>query len=311
MLRFVSALACLTITGISCAQPIPEAPQSAPAALSAAEIMARVAANQDRSEQQRMHYVYLQHTRADSRGGKTIRCEEIADFRVTPSATATEKQLLHLDGRLLTKKGHYLQYDKLLPPDGTDQNGSGTEKATDDDLSINLGDAPVDRELVENLRSKLTSAPSKDGIGAELFPLTSKAQKNDAFRLLGREPQNGRDTYHLSFAPKDKSDFGWKGEAWIDTTSFEPVVVRTSMSRKIPFAVRALLGTSAPGLGFTIIYAPQPDGVWFPVSFGTEFKVNVLFFFRREITLSVANREFERTHVSSQVIGAEPSKDSR
>ncbi len=79
------------------------------------------------------------------------------------------------------------------------------------------------------------------------------------------------------------------------------------MSRKIPLAVRALLGTNVPGLGFTIIYAPQEDGVWFPVSFGTEFKLNVLFFIRRQITLNVANRDFERTHVSTRIMGAEAS----
>jgi hypothetical protein len=74
------------------------------------------------------------------------------------------------------------------------------------------------------------------------------------------------------------------------------------MSRKIPFAVRTLLGTNVPGLGFSIVYAPQPDGVWFPVNFGTEFRLRVLFFFSREITINAENRDFEKTHVDSKII---------
>jgi hypothetical protein len=75
------------------------------------------------------------------------------------------------------------------------------------------------------------------------------------------------------------------------------------LSRNIPLAVRALLGTNTPGLGFTVAYAPQPDGVWFPVSFGTEFKVHVLFFFSREILIDAENRDFEKTHVNAKIVG--------
>ena len=78
------------------------------------------------------------------------------------------------------------------------------------------------------------------------------------------------------------------------------------MARKIPFAVRTLLGTSLPGLGFTVIYAPQQEGVWFPISFGTEFKLHVLFFLNRDITLSAENRDFEKTHVSSTIVPVTP-----
>jgi hypothetical protein len=75
------------------------------------------------------------------------------------------------------------------------------------------------------------------------------------------------------------------------------------MARKIPFAVRTLLGTDVPGLGFTITYAPQPDGVWFPVTFSTEFKIHVLYFFHRQIILDAQNRDFEETHVTSRIVG--------
>jgi hypothetical protein len=53
--------------------------------LTAAEIMARVAANQDRSEAERAHYIHVQDARVLSRKGKNIRCEETTDTRVTSS----------------------------------------------------------------------------------------------------------------------------------------------------------------------------------------------------------------------------------
>jgi hypothetical protein len=111
-----------------------------------------------------------------------------------------------------------------------------------------------------------------------------------------------RDVFHITFTPKDKSDYGWKGDAYIDTTAFQPVLVHTTMSRNIPLAVRMLLGTNVPGLGFSITYAPQADGVWFPATFGTEFRIKFLFFYSRQITLYAENRDFEKTHVTSTIL---------
>jgi hypothetical protein len=56
-----------------------------------------------------------------------------------------------------------------------------------------------------------------------------------------------------------------------------------------------------------VVYEARPDGVWFPVSFGTEFKLHVLFFFSREIAINAQNRDFEKTHVSSKIVGGEDS----
>ena len=80
--------------------------------LTAADIMSRVAANQDRSEAARTHYVYVQHARTLSRKGKTIHCEEVTDIRVIPTDKGSEQKLLNLDGRLLYK-GKYLHYTHL------------------------------------------------------------------------------------------------------------------------------------------------------------------------------------------------------
>jgi hypothetical protein len=264
----------------------------APAALTAAEIMAKVAANQDRTEAARTHYIYQQHIRIASRkpGGKVM-CEEVTDSRVSPQQKESQQQLLTLDGRLW-HKGRYVHYTKL--PDG---------KAEADGVNVSIGgDDPMDRDLVESLRSNLADDKSKDGLGKGLFPLTTQQQSQYLFTLQGRQTMNGRDVYHVSFRPKDKNDFDWKGEAFIDAHEFEPVVVYTEMSRKMPLAVRTLLGTNLPGLGFSVTYDREPDGVWFPVSFGTEFRMRVLFFLARDISMSLANTHFEKTHSDVRIL---------
>jgi hypothetical protein len=263
--------------------------------LTAADIMVRVATNQDRSEAARAHYVYVQHAHTLSRKGKTTLCEEVTDFRILPTDKGSEQKLLTLDGRLLYK-GQYLHYTQLPAPSGKPRNVDEPAVGNDD---------PMDLDLVENMRQNLTADHSKDGIGAGLFPLTSKVQADYIYTLVGRSPIDGRDCYHITFHPRDKDDFGWKGDAWIDTKAFEPVLVHTAMARNIPFAVRTLLGTSVPGLGFIVTYAPEPadtpDALWFPVSFGTEFKLHVLFFINRTIVVDVRNRDFEQTHVHSTI----------
>jgi len=52
-----------------------------------------------------------------------------------------------------------------------------------------------------------------------------------------------------------------------------------------------------------VTYAPQADGVWFPTTFSTEFKMEILFFFRREIILDARNGEFEKTHGKVTIVG--------
>jgi hypothetical protein len=289
---------------------------------SAESVMARVGENQDRAEAERARYVYVQHAKMVSRRGNTVMCEEITDYRITPSTEGSHEQLLKLDGRQFSKH-QYLAYQALppqsVPPDSRQndapkqevpptQNRDAPKDAEKKDpdhhdtLRVTINDDNMDRDLVENLRWNLTHDKSKDGIAAHLFPLSSKEQANYVFRMIGRERLNGRDVFHISFRPRKKDDFGWSGDALIDTTAYQPVLITTGMARKIPFAVRTLLGTNLPGLGFTVTYTPQPDGVWFPASFSTEFKIHVLFFFHRQIILDAQNRNFEKTHVTSRIL---------
>jgi hypothetical protein len=280
-------------------------PQEDKSAAPTAEIiMQRVAANQDRSEAERVHYIYVQHARVLSRKGKTVMCEEVTDARITPTSDGSQQQLLKLQGRVL-QKGKYTAYTSL-----PDDKGKVKGSSDNDPITIDIGG--TDTDLVENMRSNMINGKSKDGIASDLFPLTSKSQADYSFKLIGRQQMNGRDTFHIEFRPKDKNDLGWKGDAFIDTDAYQPVAVSTTMARNLPIGVRILLGTSLPGLGFTVVYAPQPasgsgpnshaDAVWFPISFSTEFKLHVLFFFNREIVIDAQNRDFEKTHVDSKLI---------
>jgi hypothetical protein len=278
---------------------------TAPSTLTADEIMARVATNQDRTEAARMRYIYQQHIRMVSRkpGGKVM-CEEVTDSRVSPKQKESQQQLLTLDGRYW-QKGRYVHYTTLQEHEVSEAKDGGSKNGEPKDKEVKTEKEDLDGldiDLVENLRKNLADDKSKDGLGKGLFPLTTEQQAQYLFKLEGRQTMNGRDVYRLSFRPKDKNDFDWKGEAFIDTQEFEPVVVYTEMSRKIPLAVRTLLGTNLPGLGFSVTYDRQPDGVWFPVSFGTEFRMRVLFFIARDISMSLANTHFEKTHADVRIL---------
>lgn len=291
-------------TLLSCVLALASLPASAQQ-LTADAIMARVATHQDAAQTDRARYVYIQHAHIASRKGKTVRCEETTDTRFTPTGSGSQQQLLKIDGRLL-RNHTYVTYTALPSPKDDAAATKDTKADTKHETLRNSidDDQAMDRDLVENMRHNLTAGESKDGISPNLFPLTSKEQAAYTFHLLGQAPMNGRDCFHITFSPKDPDDYNWKGDAFIDTTAFQPVLIRTSMSRKLPLAVRLLLGTNVPGLGFTIVYAPQPDGVWFPTTFGTEFKIHVLFFLNRQITFTADNRDFEKTHVNSQILAA-------
>jgi hypothetical protein len=268
-------LLCLLISDCI-AQSAPTEPSQP---LTASEIMARVAENQDRSEALRKQYVYKQqiHIISHKPGGKLLR-EETADYDVVPMPDKTEKQLKQLAGRYW-HKGKYENFQGEPAPEGDSLDGS----------------------LVKGFRDDLANEKSKDGLGKDLFPLTSEEQKTYDFKLLGQEVEAGRSVYHMKFWPKDEDEITWAGEAYIDATEFEPVRVFTKLSRRIPFLVRTLLGTDLPGLGFNVAYQRQPEGVWFPATFGTEFRIHAVFFINRDVSIALENSGFERTHVESRM----------
>jgi hypothetical protein len=269
----VRYLAVLLLAGVSFGQATDTQP------LTAEAIMARVAANQDKAEALRKQYVYKQHIHIvlHKTNARLMR-EETTDYRVVPTPDGTNKELLLLKGSYLHEK-QYLDFTGEPVPD----RGS------------------LDAGLIRDFRDDLANTDSKDGLGRDLFPLTSQEQEKYQFRLIGQEMQQERSVYHLGFGPKDQKDIDWAGEAFIDALDFQPVRVFTKLSRRIPFMVRTLFGTDVPGIGFDVHYQRQADGVWFPISFGTEFRLHVLFFLNRDISISLENSAFEHTHVKSKI----------
>jgi hypothetical protein len=249
--------------------------------LTAEAIMARVAANQDSSEKLRSQYVYHERIHVASRktNGKLLR-EETTEYHVVPQAESTNKILRGLTGRYW-HKGKYLDY-------------SGEEAPDSDSL---------DADLVRDLRDDLAKDNTKDSLGRDLFPLTTVEQQKYKFRLLGQQKLQGRDVYRIGFEPKHKGDVIWKGEALIDAAEFQPLNVYTKPAHGVPLVVRTMLGSDLPGIGFNVQFQRQPDGVWFPSTFGTEFRLHILFFLNREVTMSLENTAFEHTHVDSRMIG--------
>jgi hypothetical protein len=259
------------------------------AQLSADEIMARVAANQDRAVKQRAEYVYQQRIRVISHksNGKLMR-DETTYYQVTPTPDGTKKELKQVVGKAWVKK-QYVEFDKEPgpEPDG------------------------LDGDLVHDLRDDLANEKSKDGLAGDLFPLTSDQQKGYQFVLEGEESINGRCAYRIQFVPRDKDVWKgdnppWRGEALIDAQDFQPVRVYTKLAHKLPLFVRTVLGTNLPGIGFDVEYQRFGEGVWFPVSFGTEFRLRVIFFIKRNIAISLKNSAFEHVHVKSKVLDFAP-----
>lgn len=275
--RRLHLLVFLLTAALSAAQD--SQPESAREPLSADAIMARVAANQDRSEALRKQYVYRQHIHILSHKPKgRLQREETADYDVVPTPDGTQKELKLLTGRYWNK-GKYETFQGEPVPEADSLDGS----------------------LIHGFREDLLNEKSKDGLAKDLFPLTTEGQKDYEFTLLGQEMEEGRNVYHIGFRPKDKHDIAWAGEAYIDVAEFQPVRVFTKLSRRIPFAVRTLLGTDVPGVGFNVVYKRQEDGVWFPDTLGTEFRIHVLFFINRQVSIALENSGFEHTHVESKI----------
>jgi hypothetical protein len=260
-----------------CSRPAP-----ADDSLTADTIMARVAANQDSSEKLRSQYIYQQHIKVTSRkgSGKILR-EETADYHVIPKPDHTERVLQQLTGRYW-HKGKYVDFSGEPAPEADSTDG----------------------ELVNDFRDDLIRDDSKDGLARDLFPLTSDEQKDYKFRLIDREPFEGRPAFHVAFTPIDDEDTDWAGEAYIDAQEFQPIYVFTKLSRPLPFGVRTFMGIDLPGMGFAVHYRRQDDGAWFPSTLGSEFRIRVFFVFNRTMTVSLENRAFEHTHVESKIVGA-------
>ena len=252
--------------------------------------MKQVAAHQDEAQKARTEYLYDQHVKVVIRrtNGKLAR-EEVSDLTVTPTAKGVERKEQSVSGRYW-KKGRYLDFHGKPIPDSGGLDGS----------------------LAETFKDDLFDENSKDGLAKDLFPLTTENQKDYRFELAGEQLVDARPAYRIRFRPADSSEITWAGEALIDKQELQPVSVYTRLSRRIPLFVRTLLGTDLPGLGFSTRYQRIGQNLWFPVSFGTEFRLRAVFFINRNISVSMDNRNFQRTSAQSQIqFGAEDTASHR
>ncbi|MCP5111079.1 MAG: hypothetical protein GY953_09610 [bacterium] len=255
----------------------------------AADIMQKVAANQERSQQMRSAFVYNQSVliRFHRSNGNFCR-EEVSYFTVSPSPTGTTKTRTYFRG-YYARKGELYKYDEP---------------------SHNYKEVDIDGELISELADELTSDDdTRDGIASNLFPLTAAEQERYRFRLEGTEKYLGREVYRLTFRPdkKRKDNPGtWRGEALVDRGSFQPVLIITRLAKGVPIWARMLFGTNLKHLGFKVTYEEADDGVWFPSTYGGEFEVKAVFFYKRRISLSLRNTDFERADVSSNIAFGEP-----
>jgi hypothetical protein len=245
------------------------------------EIMQRVADNQTKSEQARTQFVYLQKQtiRLGQTNGKLAR-EERREYRVMPAPNGVQRELVSLAGR-------YRDHGEEIVYDHPTENARGLRQG-------------IDQGLVEGLGEGLTGDPhSRDGLTRDLFPLTSEEQKKYRFRLAGRQVYRGRSVYRVAFEPNDQGE--WKGEALIDAAEFQPVSITTTLARRVPLVARTVFGTNVKGVGFAVSYQKFDGNVWFPVSYGGEFELQAVFFYKRVISVSMTNTDFRRADVTSDI----------
>ena len=251
------------------------------------QIMRQVALNQAKSRDTRRDWVYTQKQvlRMMRSNGKLAR-DERREYLIVPRRRHSERKLVKFEGK-------YQDHGK---------------EVAYNEPGYHYKDLDLDGELLDDMSNDMTNdGKSADGIARDLFPLTYHEQQKYDFRLKGTESFRGQQVYRVAFTPKphqhpdDEDSFLWKGEALIDAAEYQPVLVNTSTATKIPMAVKILLGTDIRGLGFSVSYQKFAGDVWFPVSYGGEFDVRAVFFYKRKISVSMVNSDFRHADVNSNI----------
>lgn len=246
-----------------------------------AELLGKLAENQDRASDARKTIVYRQDTwvRLMQTNGKMSR-EEKRQYTVAPTASGTTKKLDKFEGR-------YRKGGKILSYDAPNFQYKGTD---------------IDGGLIEDLTEDLINdEKSRDGFSRDLFPLTREEQAHYTFRLDGTRKVGNVDAWRVSFLPNPDGDRAWAGEVLIHPQDFQPLLVTTKLAMKIPAAVKWMLGIDIKQLGFSVTYRKVTDELWFPATYGTEFGLKVLFGYKRNVTMNVTNTDFRKTSAESSI----------
>jgi hypothetical protein len=81
--------------------------------------------------------------------------------------------------------------------------------------------------------------------------------------------------------------FDWAGEAFVDAGDFQPIRVFTKLSRRVPVFAHNVMGTNLSGFGYELDYRRQDGGTWFPVTYGAEYELCLVFRVHRNISISM------------------------
>ena len=260
------------------------------AQLTANEIMSRVAENQDRAEVARAAYVYDMKVFVRLlRGGGKLAQEETRVYSVAPGAKGAERVLRSTTGRILEGRKE-IRYDQ-----------AGFERKKVD----------IDAALIRSFTEDVMWAKGANTPMVDWFPLTQAHQRHYEFQLLGEEKYKEYDVYKVAWNGREMDgddDDCWKGEALIERTEFQPVLVSSHWECKVPKAVTVILGTNLSHLGAKITYQRLAPNVWFPVNCGGEMKVRALFLYGRTIAFSSTNSDFRKADVQSVITFEKPVK---
>lgn len=258
------------------------------ASLDIQTLMARVAENQRQSWEARTRFVYRQqvHLRFLRSSGQVCR-DEFRYYDVFPQSQIAEKKLIQFNGRYF-KDGKFYDYDKP---------------------GFTYKDIDIDGEVIDELAEDLTNDKnSRDGLISELFPLKAEDQIKYRYRLAGQTKYKGRDAFVIRFDPiKHKEprdgDSGpsWSGEIMLDALELQPLQITSRFVEKIPFWVKTALGTNLQHLGFKVEYQNFSDGIWFPITYGGEFTLKVLHFYKRNMVVSLENKDFRKAEIQTRL----------
>lgn len=249
------------------------------------EVLAEVLENQTKTLEDRRNWIFRQQTLVRFfRGNGELAREELRQYEVRPKPDGMEREMQSLAGKVVIGKKTY--------PYADPEYRSGTI-----DLDGELADSFADEFLFEE--------KSRDGVPADLFPVSREMVERHAFTLHGLEDYKGRPVYRITFVPLkktgEKPGGWWKGEMLVDAVSKQPVLIVTTQAKGLPVAVRTLLGVNLRQTGFRLEYVELEPGVWFPARYGGEFSLRVLFGYSRRIALSLRNEEFRRAKAESEI----------
>ena len=243
------------------------------------EIMRRVSENVDKANAARAAWVYEHDTfvRLKRTNGKLAR-EESREYTVAPTEKGARRKLVRVEGKIL----------------------NGTTEVPYDLAGYRQKEMDIDGAVVDSLSRELMWRRDNLGLLEYWDPLQAKNLDKYDYQLDGQERYRDYDVYRIVWRSKSKDD-PWEGEALIDRSEFQPVLVTTAWKGKVPRTVAIGFGTNVKSLGAKITYKRFDEGVWFPVECGGELKVRFLFLYARTIAFSGANKDFHKTDVQSSI----------